>query len=62
MLCIGSCQVRYPCMHIRDKILSYIWLTTTLISSSSNGLCPKLHISYTTHPKLHTSHCTECFL
>ncbi len=35
---------------------------TSTFEESSNGLCPRLHISYMTQPKLHTSLATEYFL
>ena len=35
---------------------------TSILVYFSNGLCPRLHISYIRHPKLHTSLAVEYFL
>ena len=35
---------------------------TSALEFFSNGLCPRLHISYMRHPKLHTSLAVEYFL
>ena len=45
----------------RRKPLS-TFLMTSCLEYPSNGLCPRLHISYTTQPKLHTSLKLEYFL
>ena len=37
-------------------------LLTSILLHCSNGLCPRLHISYMRHPKLHTSLAVEYFL
>ena len=35
---------------------------TSILPYCSNGLCPRLHISYMRQPKLHTSLAVENFL
>ena len=37
------------------KAVQHIYASTCWLVYFSNGLCPRLHISYNTTPKLHTS-------
>ena len=48
-------------MHFAIKCMLFKTFTFGLVKSS-NGLCPRLHISYMSTPKLHTSLAVEYFL
>ena len=56
------CNYIYLTSNITDYMYVAGGLFTLVPLISLNGLCPKLHISYITHPKLHTSLCVEYLL